>query len=56
LSFKAANRTDTFERDYHANLLEELKPFQSGFSRPHSKERTTLLTNIRTGIKASASI
>jgi len=56
VSSKAATRTDTFERDYHAKLLEELKPFQSGFSRPHSKERATLLTNIRTGIKASASV
>jgi len=56
VSSKAVNRTDTFERDYHTNLLEELKPFHWGLSKPNSKERATLLTNIRTGIKASASI
>lgn len=56
LCFKATDRTNIFDRESNANLLEKLKPFHFGISRPVSEERDALLTTIRTGIKSSASL
>lgn len=49
-------KTDISSREYNAAILEEVKPFQMGIIHPNSKERAALLANIRTGIKASASL
>jgi len=56
LCSKVIDRTDTFNREYNAHLVEELKPFYQGVLRPISKERDVLLTTIKTGIKSSASL
>ena len=56
LCSKVIDRTDTFNREYNAHLVEELKPFYQGVLRPISKERDALLTTIKTGIKSSASL
>ena len=50
------NRTDMLSQESNAMLLETVRPFQMGIIHPNSKERAALLANIRTGIKASASL
>jgi hypothetical protein len=50
------DRTDMLSQESNAMLLENVRPFQMGIIHPNSKERAALLANIRTGIKASASL
>jgi len=50
------DQTDITSRECNAMLLENVRPFQMGIIHPNSKERAALLANIRTGIKASASL
>jgi len=52
---KARDITDIYT-EYNNKILEKLKPIQHGFLNSDSKERATLLANIRTGIKSCASL